>query len=145
MKGKVQGLPTTVPATAAIIWPRSSHASSMPSTICRPMKGVNEMAAPHAKPQAILCGVPGSRTSRFQKIHAKALPPHSWPQPAFEAVPWGELFSTTKHSALCYRLYFLNFNDQTVKLLLERKKVGHEGFITRGGSPIGALEADPPL
>ena len=53
MKGKVQGLPTAVPIADAMMLPRSAQASTAARMKWKPIKGVNETAAPQAKPQAM--------------------------------------------------------------------------------------------
>ena len=53
IKGKVQGFPTTVPIAEATKLPRKARASSAAPAKWNPMKGVNDIAAPQAKPAAI--------------------------------------------------------------------------------------------
>ena len=53
INGNVQGLPTAVPMTAAIMLARISPAHNPANTICKPTKGVNETAAPQANPAAV--------------------------------------------------------------------------------------------
>jgi len=56
MKGNVSGLPTDVPSAEASIDPRRTHAMIAEMMKWKPMKGVNDVKAPQAKPSAILCG-----------------------------------------------------------------------------------------
>ena len=53
MKGKVHGLPTAVPIADAMMLPRITQASIAAKMKWKPTKGVNETAAPQAKPQAM--------------------------------------------------------------------------------------------
>ena len=68
MKGKVQGLPVTVPIAAARTLPRMNQAIMTARMQWRPKKGVNVMATPQAKPAAIDCGVPFRLFRRFNKF-----------------------------------------------------------------------------
>ena len=53
MNGNVHGLPTAVPIADAMMLPRSAHASTAARMKWKPIRGVNETAAPQAKPQAM--------------------------------------------------------------------------------------------
>ncbi len=53
IKGKVHGFLTAGPIIAAITFARMIQAHSPPKTKCKPTKGVNEIAAPQAKPAAM--------------------------------------------------------------------------------------------
>ena len=63
MNGNVQGLPTIVPSTAATMLHRLTHSPIADNKMCRPMNGVNDIAAPHAKPPAMAWPEPGSLAS----------------------------------------------------------------------------------
>ena len=65
MNGNVHGLPTAVPIADAMILPRMPQAMMAAKMKWNPTNGVNETAAPHAKPAAMEYGVPGSRLMRI--------------------------------------------------------------------------------
>ena len=65
MNGNVQGLPTTVPIAAATALQRVNHAPTMAKRMWKPIKGVKDIAAPHAKPPAMAYPEPGKRPIRY--------------------------------------------------------------------------------
>jgi hypothetical protein len=60
INGNVQGLPNKFPIKDATTLTRNNHAKNIPIKKCKPNKGVKAAVTPKVKPNAILCGLPGS-------------------------------------------------------------------------------------